>query len=192
MRVNEIFVSLQGEGFHTGTAAVFLRLSGCNLKCPFCDTQHRSFTEMTEDEIVEAVTAFSPRTLIVTGGEPMLQFTSSLADKLHEAGMRIHVETNGTIDFDTSMVDWITCSPKVGEGGALRLSFAHELKLLYRGEETDFEAAEALRADHYYLQPLDTGHAEQNREIVQETINYIIKNPKWKLSLQTHKILSIR
>lgn len=192
MRVNEIFVSLQGEGYHAGTAAVFLRFSGCNLKCPFCDTQHQSFTEMTEDEIVKAVSAYVPRTLIVTGGEPMLQLTPSLVTKLHKAGFSLHVETNGTIDFDTNMVDWVTCSPKVTEGGRLRLSRADEVKLLYRGSDTDFRCIEHFPADNYYLQPLDTGDAARNQQIIQETINYIIKNPKWKLSLQTHKILNIR
>ena len=84
MKVNEIFYSLQGEGYHAGTAAVFVRLSGCNLHCPFCDTQHESGTEMTDEEIVEAVKPYPARLVVITGGEPSLQLTKSLVNALHD------------------------------------------------------------------------------------------------------------
>ena len=86
MRINEIFYSLQGEGFFTGTPAVFIRFSGCNLQCDFCDTTHQSFTDMSEDEIVQQAANYAGRHVVITGGEPSLQLTASLVDKLHAAG----------------------------------------------------------------------------------------------------------
>lgn len=191
MRVNEIFVSLQGEGHFTGTAAVFLRLSGCNLSCPFCDTIHQTYTEMSESEIVAAVSAFTPRHLVITGGEPTLQLTDSLINALHAAGFYLQIETNGTQPVPSG-IDWVTCSPKVSEGGEVTLERANEVKMLFKGQETDLSPALLIPADEYRLQPLDTGDAIRNQEITNQTINYIIENPQWKLSLQTHKILNVR
>ena len=111
MRVNELFYSLQGEGYHTGTAAIFIRLSGCNLRCPFCDTLHESGTEMSEDQIVEQVAAWPSPWVVVTGGEPSLQLTASLVESLHRIGKKVAVETNGTRQLPDN-VDWITLSPK--------------------------------------------------------------------------------
>lgn len=193
MRINEIFYSLQGEGLHTGTPAVFLRLSGCNLKCPFCDTKHESFTEMTEQEIVEQVSAFPSRTIVITGGEPMLQLTASLSRLLHGAGFTIHIETNGSrLIPEGAEIDWITCSPK--EGAKVIIQHIDELKVVYMGQDSDQDLTQydSLNATEYRLQPLDTGNEEQNRIIRQQTIDYILQNPKWKLSLQTHKILNVR
>ena len=135
MRVNETFLSLQGEGYFTGTPAFFLRLSGCNLQCPFCDTNHQSFSEMSEEEIVTEASRHKPRHIVITGGEPALQLTQSLVDKLHEAGFFVQVETNGTLPLPEG-IDWVTCSPKnltpslsKGEG----LQTINELKVLYKG-----------------------------------------------------------
>ena len=111
MRVNEIFYSLQGEGYYSGTPAVFVRLSGCNLRCPFCDTRHESGREMSEKEIVEAVGQYPARHVVVTGGEPALQLTESLVDALHAVGRYVAVETNGTHPLPDN-VDWVTLSPK--------------------------------------------------------------------------------
>lgn len=201
MKVNEIFVSLQGEGHYTGTAAVFLRLSGCNLACPFCDTQHRSHVEMTEEEIVQQVSRYTPRHLVITGGEPSLQLTESLVARLHAAGFYLQVETNGTRPLPQG-IDWITCSPKVSEGGRVILREVSEVKMLFQVTGRDPEAlqrmyrsldeAQHIRATEYRLQPLDTGNEEDNRAITQQTIHYIIEHPTWKLSLQTHKILNVR
>ncbi len=188
-KVNEIFYSLQGEGCHTGTAAVFLRLSGCNLQCSFCDTQHQSHTPMTAAEIAAAVGQYPTRTVIITGGEPTLQLDVELTDALHEAGFRIHLETNGTLPLREGVtVDWVTCSPK--EGGAVLLRHIDELKVVFWGQ--DVSAWQNYPAAEHYLQPLDTGDEKRNAEIVQQTIDYILKNPVWKLSLQTHKILNVR
>ena len=192
MRVNETFVSLQGEGYFTGTPAFFLRLSGCNLACPFCDTNHQSYKEMSEDEIVEEACRHKPRHIVITGGEPALQLTKSLVDKLHEAGFFIQVETNGTLPLPEG-IDWVTCSPKSSPRREdLKVD---ELKVLFMGNGTDPEAS-LLEGDgegfRLYLQPLDTGNKEQNRIILRDTIAYILEHPKWSLSLQTHKLLGIK
>lgn len=189
MRINEIFYSLQGEGRYTGVPAVFVRLSGCNLRCPFCDTDFSSYNEMSEEDIVRSVSEYPTRHIVITGGEPTLQLTASLLVKLHAAGFFVQIETNGTHPVPEG-VDWITCSPKAG--GRVVLTRVNEVKMLYQGEGTDLSAAEAIEADEYRLQPLDTGDADENKEITNATIKYILDNPKWKLSLQTHKILNVR
>ena len=190
LRVNETFVSLQGEGFFTGTPAFFLRLSGCNLKCPFCDTQHQSFKEMSEEEIVEEASRHKPRHIVITGGEPALQLTKSLVDKLHEAGFFVQVETNGTMPLPEG-VDWVTVSPKAPPI-PFRGRIVDELKMLYHGLDTDLSIADQIQAKEYRLQPLDTGDEEKNRIILRDTIAYILEHPKWSLSLQTHKLLGIK
>ena len=187
MRINETFASLQGEGRFTGTPVYFLRLSGCNLQCSFCDTQHHTFTEMTEDEVVREACQQGLRHMLITGGEPALQLTQTFVDKLHEAGFFIQVETNGTLPLPEG-IDWVTCSPK----GEPVLERVDELKVLYQGAETDLSVAERITAKEYRLQPLDTGNDMQNRIILRDTIAYIMQHPKWSLSLQTHKMLGIR
>ena len=187
MRINEIFYSLQGEGLHTGRAAVFVRFAGCNLACSFCDTDFRSFTEMSEEEIVDAVTCFPAPTVVLTGGEPTLQLTSSLLNRLHEAGRNVHIETNGTRPLPDGPVHWVTCSPK---GAPLRIGRIDELKVVYQGQ--DMSQYDGIQAREYCLQPCDTGDADKNNEILQQTINYILLHPKWILSLQTHKILNVK
>lgn len=188
-RVNELFYSLQGEGRHAGTPAVFVRLSGCNLTCPFCDTQHQAFTHMTIPEIVGAVSRYPARTVILTGGEPTLQLEAGLTTALHDAGFMIHLETNGTLPLKPGVeIDWITCSPK--EGPALQIQRIDELKVLFMGE--DVSPFLSVPAREYRLQPLDTGDARRNQEIVKQTVDYILNHPIWKLSLQTHKILNVR
>ena len=211
MRVNETFLSLQGEGYFTGTPTFFLRFSGCNLQCPFCDTQHQSFTEMSEEEIVQEACRHRTRHIVITGGEPALQLTQSLVGKLHEAGFFIQVETNGTLPLPDG-IDWVTCSPKTAssvpsQGGMSAPSILeragvgpHELKVLYMGKNTDPESVlkslPPLGGDgggpRLYLQPLDVGDEERNRIILRETIDYVMQHPKWSLSLQTHKLLGIK
>ena len=195
MRVNEIFHSLQGEGYNSGMPAVFIRFSGCNLQCPFCDTQHESGTEMTEREVVEAVKHLAPRSslVVVTGGEPALQLTASLVDALHEIGKRVAVETNGTLPLPPN-VDWITLSPKsawLGDEAVPVLTRADELKVLYDGSH-DPSAFDFIAATHRFLQPMDTGDANRNAALMQQAADYCLQHPQWRLSLQIHKILNIR
>lgn len=193
MRVNEIFYSLQGEGFHTGTPAVFVRLSGCNLQCPFCDTDHNEGKEMSEGEIVEEV-ARHPATLVVmTGGEPALQLTESLVELLHWLGKTVAVETNGTLQLPSN-VDWVTLSPKdafLGETATPVLTKADEMKLIYDGKNEP-RLYENIEVRYRFLQPCDTGDEEENKKIIKQTIEYCKEHPQWRLSLQTHKFLNIR
>lgn len=193
MRVNEIFYSLQGEGFNTGMPAVFIRFSGCNLQCPFCDTQHQDGKEMTEGDIIEEVSRYKANLVVVTGGEPALQLTESLVEMLHLLGKTVAVETNGTIELPEN-VDWITLSPKdmfLGEKAKPVLNYADELKLVFDGENGP-KFYGNINVKHRFLQPCDTGDAEKNKEIIKKTIEFCKENPEWRLSLQTHKILNIR
>lgn len=136
MLVNEIFYSLQGEGYFSGTPSLFIRFSGCNLKCGFCDTQHQHGTEMTEEDIVERARACKAQHVVITGGEPSLQLTESLVDKLHEIGKYVAIETNGTHLLPEN-VDWITLSPKdafvTGTQSKIVLKRCNELKLVFTG-----------------------------------------------------------
>lgn len=192
MRVNEIFYSLQGEGYHSGTAAVFVRLSGCNLHCSFCDTQHESGVEMSEAEIVEAVKAYPATHVVITGGEPSLQLTASLVDALHEAGRYVAVETNGTHPLPEN-VDWITLSPKdlfLGDEAKPMIDRADELKVVYDGEHEP-QAYSHIAVQHRFLQPCDSGDEGRNARITAATVEYIKRHPEWRLSLQIHKIINI-
>lgn len=196
MRVNEIFYSLQGEGYYSGTPAVFVRLSGCNLRCPFCDTRHESGREMSEKEIVEAVGQYPARHVVVTGGEPALQLTESLVDALHAAGRYVAVETNGTHPLPTN-VDWITLSPKTAfvDGAEVMLPRADEIKLIFDGIHDPAAQLSSLTLtlpSLRFLQPCDTGDTARNRQITAATVEYIKCHPEWRLSLQIHKILNIQ
>lgn len=198
MKVNEIFYSLQGEGFNTGTPAIFVRLSGCNLDCPFCDTDHIPGKEMTEGEIIEEVSRYKASLVVITGGEPALQLTESLVEMLHLLGKTVAVETNGTVELPKN-VDWITLSPKdafLGEKAMPILKYADELKVIFDGDCKDgrpcVSTYESISVKHRFLQPCDTGDASKNAEIIQKTIEYCKEHPEWRLSLQTHKILNIR
>ena len=195
-KVNEIFYSLQGEGFWTGTPMVFVRLSGCNLKCPFCDTDHLGFREMSAEEITAETKASGGvcGRVCVTGGEPGLQLDKALVDALHEAGYRIHVETNGTRPLPEG-VDWVTLSPKsdvpgLKGDGTVVLERADEVKVVYAVGVDEKWAA--FPADWHFLQPCDSGDPEKNKAILAETLDHIQRNPTWRLSLQTHKLLNIK
>lgn len=193
MLINELFYSLQGEGYHTGRPAVFIRFSGCNLRCPFCDTQHQSGREMSEAEIVAAASAFPARFAVLTGGEPSLFVTERLVEKLHEAGFFVAVETNGTHALPAS-IDWVTLSPKdafTGAAGRLQLNCCNELKVVFT-DAADFTPYENIRAEHRFVQPCDTGDDERNSLILKAATAYCLAHPTWRLSLQTHKIIGVR
>lgn len=179
-KVNEIFYSLQGEGYYTGTPAVFLRLSGCNRACSFCDTDFAAFTEMTAEEIARACAAFPSRHLVVTGGEPLLQLDSDLLRTLKLHRFYVQIETNGSLPVPPE-VDWVTCSPKAAPW---RINRVDELKIVYQGQNVE-ETASFFDTPHRFLQPC----SGQNTA---EVIDYILAHPRWRLSLQTHKLLDIR
>ncbi len=179
-KINEIFYSLQGEGFHTGTPAVFIRFSGCNLKCDFCDTHHEDGVQMSDEEILAEVEKYPARMVILTGGEPSLWIDEALVDALHRAGKYVCIETNGTRPLPTG-IDWVTCSPK--SGGTLRLTQMDEVKVVYEGQE--LAPYEQLSASHYFLQPCSCRNTA-------ETVACVLSNPRWRLSLQTHRLIDIR
>lgn len=188
-KINEIFYSLQGEGFYTGTPSVFVRFSGCNLSCPFCDTDHNQGVMMTADEIAAAVNAFPASHVVLTGGEPSLFVDDELTAALHDHF--IAMETNGTHPVSAG-VDWVTMSPKSDfvDGAEPVLTMCDELKLVYTGQNLDRYAS--FPARHHFLQPCDCGDTEKSRQLLKDCIQACLDNPVWRLSLQTHKYLDIR
>ena len=191
MKINEIFYSLQGEGFWTGTPAIFVRLSGCNLHCSFCDTLHESGQQMSEDQIAQTVAQWPARHVVITGGEPSLFLTPTLVERLHAAGKFVAVETNGTHPPPDN-VDWITLSPKdASEPHATPvLTRCDELKVVCDG--TPPPTYPNLAATHRFLQPCDVSDETANRRIMAYTVEFCKAHPEWRLSLQTHKIAGIR
>ena len=166
--------------FRPGSLVLSVGSFGCNLKCPFCDTQHSSGREMSDEEIIKEVCFYPTRFVVLTGGEPGLQVDREFINKLHQAGKFVQIETNGTVPLPIG-IDWITCSPK--EGSKVIVVNPHEIKVVYTGQ--DLSTYEAMTAAVYYLQPCSC----QNTE---EVINYVKEHPKWKLSLQTQKILNVQ
>ena len=194
IRVNEIFHSLQGEGCNSGSAAVFLRLAGCNLQCPFCDTDHRDGTLMSEDQAAEACAQWDTPLVVVTGGEPALQLNPALVDALHRRGKHIAVETNGTLPLPDG-IDWVTLSPKdlfLGDAARPVQQSADELKVLFDGIHLPPDYSHIAIRHSRFLQPCDTGDPSRNAAITAATVEYIKSHPQWRLSLQIHKILNIR
>lgn len=196
-KVNEIFYSLQGEGYWTGTPMVFVRLSGCNLLCPFCDTDHSEFTAMSAESIVEEAQKAGSGCLRIclTGGEPSLQADEELISAFHAAGFKVHMETNGTREVPTG-VDWVTLSPKdrvagLKGDGTVVLQKADEVKLVF-APGVEPSAWDQFPAAWHFLQPCDVKDPVRNREILRLAIEYIQLHPSWRLSLQTHKFLGIR
>ncbi|BBK29879.1 7-carboxy-7-deazaguanine synthase (Cx14CxxC type) [Stella humosa] len=206
--VKEIFYTLQGEGRNAGRAAVFCRFSGCNLwsgreadrataACRFCDTD---FVGMDgagggrfagADELAAAVARLWPhagtagRMVVLTGGEPLLQVDDALVAALHGAGFEICVETNGTI-APPAGIDWLCVSPK--GANALAVSAGDELKLVFPQADAQPERFEGLGFDHFLLQPMDGPALAANTAAA---IAYCLAHPRWRLSLQTHKLLGI-
>lgn len=179
-KINEIFYSLQGEGYHTGTPAVFVRFSGCNLKCSFCDTRHEDGVMMTDEEIMAEVVKYPAVTVILTGGEPSLWIDDALIDSLHAVGKYVCIETNGTKRLPAA-IDWVTCSPK--QGARVVLTRIDEVKVVYEGQNID--VYESLPAEHFFLQPCSCSNTA-------DTVDCVLRHPKWRLSLQTHKLIDIQ
>lgn len=191
-KINEIFYSLQGEGMFAGTPAVFIRFAGCNLKCPFCDTKHQEGKLMTDAEIIQEVSKYPCHLVVLTGGEPTLQVDEGLCEGLQRAGKYIAIETNGTRDVPSN-VNYITCSPKVEyvRGAKIKLQYCDELKVVFTGSN-DMSIYDGIQALNYYIQPCDTYNEEQNKLIKEKAVKFCLDNPKWRLSLQTQKILDIQ
>ena len=186
-QINEIFYSLQGEGFYTGRAAVFVRLAGCNLRCAFCDTDFSHSKPMTAEQIAEQVFAYSinPDTLIVlTGGEPSLQVDDALINALHKHKQIITIETNGTRTLPNG-IDWVTVSPKADARVVLQRADEVKVVLTNQSEQELQHLKNTIHATYYYLQPCSCSNTG-------EVVAYILKHPEWRLSLQMHKYINIR
>ncbi len=210
--VKEAFYTLQGEGAHTGRAAVFLRFAGCNLwsglerdrataVCRFCDTdfvgtngegggKFRGAAALAAHVAALWQAHASPDGkpyVVCTGGEPLLQLDTGLIDALHEAGFEIAIETNGTLPAPSG-IDWICVSPKAN--ASLAQTSGSELKLIYPQDEPEAQPDRFVSLDfqHFFLQPRDDGPGVSH---VAATADYCLKNPRWRLSLQTHKLTGL-
>ena len=204
-RVNEIFYSLQGEGRNTGRAAIFVRFAGCNLRCPFCDTEFDSYQEMTAQQILDAISLYPAHFVVLTGGEPTLQVTEDFVDLLHQHGYEVAMESNGTRPAPVNL-DWLTVSPKAVRGewreerGEMRgWRQPDEIKVVFEENTNPEEYIYSLSSLHsplstknLYLQPCDTGDPERNARIMAACTDYIMQHPQWRLSLQTHKLINIK
>lgn len=191
-KVSEVFYSIQGEGKHTGMPAIFVRLAGCTMNCPFCDTKYAFQTgeEWNEARLTGELKKYPCKTVIVTGGEPTEQNAPALFAALKNAGYAIHLETNGSIDTDVSRVDFVCVSPKKYVSAEM-LKKADVIKIVV-GQDTDLTDLKKYYAyendkTQIYLQP------ESNK---QENINLCVKllkeHPSARLSLQTHKMANFR
>ena len=193
-RINEIFHSLQGEGYHTGTPAVFVRFSGCNLRCAFCDTQHQEGKMMSLEEIITEINKYPVAPMVVlTGGEPSLFIDEDFVKAIKNTGKFVAIETNGTRPLPANL-DWVTFSPKTGfEGGDVDpavLKKCDELKVVYLGQ--DLRQYVGINANHRFLQPCFSDDAEQRQSNMQACVEAVMQHPGWRLSLQTHRLLGIR
>ena len=179
-RINEIFYSIQGEGFFTGTPVIFIRFSGCNLSCAFCDTEFAHFKKMKNEEIIAEVEKYPSKHIVLTGGEPTLQLGEGdkLLVTLKEKGYFLQMETNGTGKIHR-LVDWATCSPKLPNYNG----DCDELKVVYTGQ--DLSQYQNVKTKHRYLQPCSGKNTKEVIEIIKQ-------DPQWKLSIQTHKLLKIQ
>lgn len=206
-KIKELFYTLQGEGAHSGRPAVFCRFTGCNLWsgretdrllaiCKFCDTDFVGTNGInggvySAQELVDKAFSLWPQKqegvpfVVCTGGEPLLQLDSHLIQAFKTAGFVIAIETNGTI-LPPEGIDWVCVSPKAG--AELRLKYGNELKLVFPQAGAMPEAFSNLAFDHFFIQPMYGPDLQENTAIA---INYCLQNPKWQLSLQTHKMLGI-
>ncbi len=208
-KVKEIYYTLQGEGAHTGRPAVFCRFTGCNLWsgreedrhkaiCQFCDTDFvgtdgpNGGRFATPEDLAQAVSDQWPVEkdggkpyVVCTGGEPLLQLDEALIEAFHAQGFEVGVETNGTIEAPPG-IDWLCMSPKAGT--EIILKKGQELKLVFPQPGAEPERFLDFDFDHFFLQPMDS---PQQAENIQKTLDYCLKHPRWRRSLQTHKFLDI-
>lgn len=191
-KINEIFYSIQGEGRNAGRAAVFIRFSGCNIKCPFCDTKHQKGKEMSDLEIINQIAKYPCRFVILTGGEPTLYVDADFVDKLHHKGYEVAIETNGTNIVPVN-VDFVTLSPKFEfvKNSNIKQLVCNELKVIFNSVN-NMDAYNVITAKYKYIQPCDTGDDDTNQMHIVNAIKFVQDNPDWRLSLQLQKILSIR
>ena len=197
-KINEIFYSLQGEGHHTGYPSVFIRFSGCNLSCPFCDTRHNEGIYMSDDDIIRAVKLYRAEWIILTGGEPSLWIDDDFVRSLKRAtGKKVAIETNGTRPLPPS-IDWVCVSPKTDiagqEGDAtIRVDHADEIKVVDLGQPLDPYFGLPCRHEKtlMYLQPCYVSNKEECEANRLRTVRRVLDDPRWTLSVQLHRFLGI-
>ena len=206
-RIKEIYFTLQGEGFHTGRPSIFVRFSGCNLwsgieddrntaLCNWCDTDFVGTDgpnggKYSVNQIAKILLGLWPSNnpsnpyVVCTGGEPLLQLDEKLINKFHTIGFEIGIETNGSIKPPAG-IDWVCVSPKANADFILKTG--DELKLVFPQNKINPKQYEKLSFDHFIIQPMDGINQKQN---IKKSKEFIMKNPQWRLSLQTHKIMGL-
>lgn len=199
-KINEIFYSLQGEGHHTGYPTVFVRFSGCNLKCPFCDTKHEDGIMMSDNDIIRAINLYSAKWIVLTGGEPTLHIDDEFVKVLKRAtGKLVAIETNGTRPVPPS-VDWVCVSPKTeisglhpAEDDSIVATHANEIKVVDVGQPLDNYFNLPCRDENtlMYLQPCFVNDPDEFSRNRLRTVKRVLADPRWTLSLQTHRYLQI-
>ena len=190
----EIFHSVQGEGFHTGIPHVFIRFGNCNLRCEWCDTDFMTFEEMDINSIIEEVLSYDCNRVIFTGGEPAMQDLSIIGKRLKEHGIKLSIETNGTIPIDP-IVDWICVSPKdqLYPNVSIKQRTGDELKVVYCGQDLALYDELKKGFNHHYIQPcyVEGESIEENGKSFQIVERLVKDSPGWRLSLQTHKWMGV-
>jgi len=198
--INDIFYSIQGEGLYTGEACIFIRLSGCNKNCIFCDTNHEPILyRFTEEQIYRKIRSYLSNHIIITGGEPLVQDVAPLVYLLRKNGYIVHLETNGTILIPRSLFHWIAMCPKDENFEPSVLDKADEIKIL-AGLPSWKELAQSIKErvpNHksILIMPL-TGNYEHERIPMQENVNdaiqFCLDNPRFKLCPQVHKLMNFK
>jgi len=191
----EIFNSVQGEGHHTGTPSIFIRFGGCNLACEWCDTDFSKFDRMSISEIMAILNPWSTKRIVYTGGEPALQDLRPLSDELHSHGYNIAIETNGTVELEEGLVDWICVSPKdmLYPEFSIKQRKGNELKVVYTGQDLSMYDNLKKGFENLFLQPCydESKDAGFNGKTFHGTFDKVLENPGWNLSLQTHKWMGV-
>ena len=194
-KIVEIFHSVQGEGARAGIPHVFVRFGNCNLRCEWCDTDFLSYTEMTSSQIIQEIKKYQCQNIIFTGGEPMLNDLWPLRRLLNKTGHHISIETNGTINIDDGLIDWICVSPKdqLYPNKKIKQRTGDELKCVYVGQNLSLYDEIIDGFDHLFLQPcyMENESVEWNGRNFAHTESIVKDNPNWRLSLQTHKWMGI-
>ncbi|MBN2781516.1 MAG: radical SAM protein [Candidatus Marinimicrobia bacterium] len=195
-KINEIFYSIQAEGFWSGTPAVFIRFADCNLRCDFCDTEFLTGIDMSVSEIMANITGYPSKFAVLTGGEPLMRDTTELVTVLKEAGYYVSVETNGMFSPKHALFDWITISPKSDK---LKLKKCSEIKIVLGIDE--YPETYGIEAEHKYISPKNPTHdlpiGTHSAEFfdvhaAQYCYRYVLKHPEWRLTLQNHKIIGVK
>nr|ANV80289.1 Organic radical activating enzymes famuily protein [uncultured Candidatus Thalassoarchaea sp.] len=191
----EIFNSVQGEGYHTGTPSIFIRFGGCNLQCSWCDTDFSKWDKMTVSEIMAVLSKWDTKRVIFTGGEPAMQKLRPLSDELHSKGYNIAIETNGTIELEEGLVDWICVSPKdmLYPEFSIKQRKGNELKVVYTGQDLGMYDNLKDGFENLFLQPCydEAKDPGTNGKTFHSTFDMVMQNPGWNLSLQTHKWMGV-